>query len=115
MATAGEGTKGQPHPAATGPAPTLEDATEGAEKGLLCPAAPCVPFILVGSLALLGGPLISTSPRGCFSAELVPSSPTCRQITIEEGEQRAKELSVMFIETSAKTGYNVKQVGHASC
>lgn len=34
----------------------------------------------------------------------------CRQITIEEGEQRAKELSVMFIETSAKTGYNVKQV-----
>uniref|UniRef100_A0A7N6BYV4 RAB6B, member RAS oncogene family a n=1 Tax=Anabas testudineus TaxID=64144 RepID=A0A7N6BYV4_ANATE len=36
-----------------------------------------------------------------------------RQITIEEGEQRAKELSVMFIETSAKTGYNVKQVGEA--
>ncbi|CAJ0964526.1 unnamed protein product [Ranitomeya imitator] len=33
-----------------------------------------------------------------------------RQITTEEGEQRAKELSVMFIETSAKTGYNVKQV-----
>ncbi|KAJ7324971.1 hypothetical protein JRQ81_017991, partial [Phrynocephalus forsythii] len=32
-----------------------------------------------------------------------------RQITIEEGEQRAKELNVMFIETSAKTGYNVKQ------
>lgn len=33
-----------------------------------------------------------------------------RQITIEEGEQRAKELNVMFIETSAKTGSNVKQV-----
>uniref|UniRef100_A0A8D0DNZ3 RAB41, member RAS onco family n=1 Tax=Salvator merianae TaxID=96440 RepID=A0A8D0DNZ3_SALMN len=33
-----------------------------------------------------------------------------RQITTEEGEQRAKELSVMFIETSAKTGYNVKQL-----
>nr|XP_020450045.1 ras-related protein Rab-41 isoform X2 [Monopterus albus] len=32
-----------------------------------------------------------------------------RQITTEEGEQRAKELNVMFIETSAKTGYNVKQ------
>uniref|UniRef100_A0A672P3C3 Ras-related protein Rab-6B-like n=1 Tax=Sinocyclocheilus grahami TaxID=75366 RepID=A0A672P3C3_SINGR len=31
-------------------------------------------------------------------------------ITTEEGEQRAKELNVMFIETSAKTGYNVKQV-----
>lgn len=35
---------------------------------------------------------------------------TNRQITTEEGEQRAKELSVMFIETSAKTGYNVKQL-----
>uniref|UniRef100_A0A8C1KXV7 Ras-related protein Rab-6A-like n=1 Tax=Cyprinus carpio TaxID=7962 RepID=A0A8C1KXV7_CYPCA len=31
-------------------------------------------------------------------------------ITTEEGEQRAKELNVMFIETSAKTGYNVKQL-----
>jgi len=30
---------------------------------------------------------------------------------VEEGEQRAKELAVMFIETSAKTSYNVKQVG----
>uniref|UniRef100_A0A8C7NLF9 RAB6A, member RAS oncogene family n=1 Tax=Oncorhynchus mykiss TaxID=8022 RepID=A0A8C7NLF9_ONCMY len=33
-----------------------------------------------------------------------------RQITTEEGEQRAKELNVLFIETSAKTGYNVKQL-----
>uniref|UniRef100_A0A8C4Q8W3 RAB41, member RAS oncogene family n=1 Tax=Eptatretus burgeri TaxID=7764 RepID=A0A8C4Q8W3_EPTBU len=33
-----------------------------------------------------------------------------RQITMEEGEQRARELNVMFIETSAKTGYNVKQL-----
>ncbi|XP_013979142.1 ras-related protein Rab-6B isoform X3 [Salmo salar] len=39
-----------------------------------------------------------------------PSDTAARQITIEEGEQRAKELSVMFIETSAKTGYNVKQL-----
>jgi len=29
---------------------------------------------------------------------------------MEEGEQRAKELAVMFIETSAKSSYNVKQV-----
>lgn len=43
----------------------------------------------------------------------MPPPLLCRQITIEEGEQRAKELSVMFIETSAKTGYNVKQVGCA--
>ncbi|XP_051539704.1 ras-related protein Rab-6A-like isoform X1 [Myxocyprinus asiaticus] len=33
-----------------------------------------------------------------------------RQVSIEEGEKKAKELSVMFIETSAKAGYNVKQL-----
>ncbi|KAF3705909.1 Ras-related protein Rab-6A [Channa argus] len=33
-----------------------------------------------------------------------------RQITTEEGEQKAKEMNVLFIETSAKTGYNVKQL-----
>lgn len=33
-----------------------------------------------------------------------------RQITTEEGERKAKELNVMFIETSAKAGYNVKQL-----
>merc|ERR1711976_127868 len=33
-----------------------------------------------------------------------------RQVSIDEGERRAKELNVMFIETSAKTGYNVKQL-----
>ncbi|KAM9455448.1 ras-related protein Rab-6A isoform 2-T2 [Clarias gariepinus] len=33
-----------------------------------------------------------------------------RQVSIEEGERKAKELSVMFIETSAKAGYNVKQL-----
>ncbi|XP_051903431.1 ras-related protein Rab-6A isoform X2 [Hippocampus zosterae] len=33
-----------------------------------------------------------------------------RQITTEEGEQRAKEMNVLYIETSAKTGYNVKQL-----
>lgn len=34
----------------------------------------------------------------------------CRQVSIEEGERKAKELNVMFIETSAKSSYNVKQV-----
>ena len=33
-----------------------------------------------------------------------------RQVTTEEGEKKAKELDVMFIETSAKSGYNVKQL-----
>ena len=34
----------------------------------------------------------------------------CRQVSTEDGEKKAKELNVMFIETSAKAGYNVKQV-----
>ncbi|XP_043830290.1 ras-related protein Rab-41 [Dromiciops gliroides] len=33
-----------------------------------------------------------------------------RQVTSEEGRQRAREMNVMFIETSAKTGHNVKQL-----
>lgn len=33
-----------------------------------------------------------------------------RRVSTEEGERKAKELNAMFIETSAKTGYNVKQL-----
>ena len=33
-----------------------------------------------------------------------------RQVSFDEGERKAKELSVLFVETSAKTGYNIKQV-----
>ncbi|XP_064394748.1 ras-related protein Rab-6A-like isoform X2 [Halichondria panicea] len=33
-----------------------------------------------------------------------------RQVSMEEGERKAQELNVMFIETSAKAGYNVKQL-----
>ena len=38
-----------------------------------------------------------------------------RQVSTEEGEQKAKELNVMFIETSAKAGHNVKQVIFFCC
>ncbi|KAK3016757.1 hypothetical protein RJ639_006430 [Escallonia herrerae] len=31
-----------------------------------------------------------------------------RQVSIEEGEAKARDLSVMFIETGAKTGFNIK-------
>ncbi|XP_039009590.1 ras-related protein RABH1e-like isoform X2 [Hibiscus syriacus] len=31
-----------------------------------------------------------------------------RQVSIEEGDNKAKELEVMFIETSAKAGFNIK-------
>mgnify|MGYP001588073841 FL=1 len=33
---------------------------------------------------------------------------TNRQVTTEEAETKSKELNVMFIETSAKAGHNVK-------
>ncbi|XP_077002484.1 ras-related protein Rab-41 isoform X2 [Tamandua tetradactyla] len=33
-----------------------------------------------------------------------------RQISTEEGEEKSREFNVMFIETSAKTGYNVKNL-----
>jgi hypothetical protein len=32
----------------------------------------------------------------------------CRCVSAEEGESKAKEFGAMFIETSAKAGYNVK-------
>jgi hypothetical protein len=31
-----------------------------------------------------------------------------RQVSIEEGEAKARELNVMYIETSAKAGFNIK-------
>jgi len=31
---------------------------------------------------------------------------------MEDGEKNTKELNLMFIETSANAGYNVKQVGN---
>lgn len=37
---------------------------------------------------------------------------TCnRQVLVKDGVRKAEELDVMFMETSAKSGYNVKQVG----
>ena len=31
-----------------------------------------------------------------------------RQVSIEEGDAKARELNVIFIETSAKAGFNIK-------
>ncbi|XP_019343440.1 ras-related protein Rab-41 isoform X6 [Alligator mississippiensis] len=33
-----------------------------------------------------------------------------RQVSVEEGERKAQELNVMYVETSAKAGYNMKQL-----
>ena len=52
-----------------------------------------------------------------FAAQLTPFSFSIRphrQVSSEDGEKKAKELNVMFIETSAKSGYNVKQVVEAT-
>lgn len=63
---------------------------------------PTLSFWPVLFAVFLSAPVCSSISPLCFYLS--------RQITTEEGEQRAKELNVMFIETSAKTGYNVKQV-----
>ena len=36
-----------------------------------------------------------------------------RVISTEKGESKAKELNVLFVETSAKSGHNIKQVCHS--
>ena len=33
-----------------------------------------------------------------------------REVTVEDAEKRSKELNVMYIETSAKAGHNVKNL-----
>ena len=98
---------------------------QGVEWGCWLPALLCTSCALRepwGSALVSGQPKCPhhlrplPPPRLGAPSLLKTGSPhlPSRQITIEEGEQRAKELSVMFIETSAKTGYNVKQVGHAA-
>lgn len=37
-----------------------------------------------------------------------------RQVSTEDGEKKAHDLNVMFVETSAKAGYNVKHVSFPS-
>lgn len=38
-----------------------------------------------------------------------------RQVTIEQGEAKAKELNVMFVETSAKVGLNITELFRKIC
>lgn len=46
-----------------------------------------------------------------FCSLLFPPWDHGRQVSVEAAERKARELNVMYIETSAKAGYNVKQVG----
>ena len=43
----------------------------------------------------------------CRCMQLTPGDPG-RQVSIEEGDAKAREFNVMFIETSAKAGFNIK-------
>ncbi|KAG9133515.1 hypothetical protein Leryth_026177 [Lithospermum erythrorhizon] len=39
---------------------------------------------------------------------LIFIAPMLRQVSIEDGEAKSKESNIMFIETSAKAGFNIK-------
>ncbi|KAL6560409.1 Ras-related protein RABH1b [Orobanche gracilis] len=43
-----------------------------------------------------------------FCCALVASGAPRQQVSVEEGEAKARDLNVMFIETSAKAGFNIK-------
>ena len=50
------------------------------------------------------GDLLPWQPRVFLALHLC----VCRQVSTEDGERRAREEGALFIETSAKAGYNVK-------
>lgn len=52
-----------------------------------------------------------TTPTPPPTPTPIPSWDRGRQVSVEAAERKARELNVMYIETSAKAGYNVKQVG----
>jgi hypothetical protein len=51
-----------------------------------------------------GSNLLCAQP--CRAAPAPPPGP--RQVSLEEGDAKARELAVNFIETSAKAGFNIK-------
>lgn len=67
-------------------------------------------IVLVGNKTDLGDKrwVREVSPRCRGPADHFPHALTHRQVTTEEAEAKAAEFNVMFIETSAKAGHNVK-------
>lgn len=59
-------------------------------------------------IVLVGNKTDLNDKRYIHSSSLGCKLTTIRQVTTEEGERRSKEYKVMFIETSAKAGHNVK-------
>lgn len=61
-------------------------------------------------IVLVGNKSDLSDKRYKVNALLFVSKAYPREVTTDDGEKRAKELSVMFIETSAKAGHNVKYI-----
>lgn len=51
---------------------------------------------------------VSNHRRNLTGTRCLIPAPVYSEVTPDEGERRAKELNVMFIETSAKAGHNVR-------
>ncbi|KAG7033618.1 Ras-related protein RABH1b [Cucurbita argyrosperma subsp. argyrosperma] len=61
-------------------------------------------------IVLVGNKTDLVEKRSLVWHVVSPFSHCCigRQVSVEEGEAKARELNVMFIETSAKAGFNIK-------
>ena len=54
---------------------------------------------------------VSPAEHACgMITKLFRAQVVYRQVSIEEGDAKAREFSVMFIETSAKAGFNIKVI-----
>lgn len=65
-------------------------------------------IVLVGNKTDLNDKRCALSRNSGTKSTKTHVSELDRQVTTEEAEQKSKELNVMFIETSAKAGHNVK-------
>lgn len=70
-------------------------------------------IVLVGNKTDLNDKRCALLPQSSPEVPGLPAHATflpfpTRQVTTEEAETKSKELNVMFIETSAKAGHNVK-------
>ncbi|MED6167729.1 Ras- protein RABH1b [Stylosanthes scabra] len=63
------------------------------------------PFCII-TLLIIWIKYLQLCTKSCWSNRVI--SFTRRQVSIEEGEAKAREFNVMFIETSAKAGFNIK-------
>jgi Ras-related protein Rab-6A len=64
-------------------------------------------IVLVGNKADLSDKRLVGSP---VYAPFIDPSFSCRQVTLEEATAKSTQLNVMFMETSAKAGHNVKSL-----